>query len=31
MAPERAAFRAFTVADTARWERVVLASGARPE
>jgi len=31
MEPSRAAFRAFTVAETARWGQVVVASGARPE
>lgn len=31
MPPQRVAFRAFTVEETARWGRVVLASGARPE
>lgn len=31
IAPERAAFRALTVAETERWARVVIASGAKPE
>lgn len=31
MPPDRAAFTAFVQAEVTRWERVVLASGARPE
>ncbi|MDB5412142.1 MAG: putative exported protein [Rubritepida sp.] len=31
IATDRAAFRALTVAETERWSRVVIASGAKPE